>query len=239
MRVVHATSVGMRWTLAISLFALALGGCSNEGESGGAADPVSSESAAAAQGELIEPPFSVAGEAEGLVLTWYDEDGPHVAERRGDIPAEHREHVKVDSLSLAPDERDPDAVFVADLRSPGEGERYEVRRFTRDGFDALLETMHGTEPVGEAGDASVVVYGASWCGACRQAEQWLEAQGIPFVEKDIERDAEARAEMQRKAQAAGIPTSGIPIIDVNGRMLTGFDPGAMRRALDATRSATL
>ncbi len=215
------------------LLILSLGACSE--------DEASETEAAESEtptGEIVDPPFTVAGNAEGLVLTWYDEDGPHVAESRDEIPAEAREHVKVDSLSLAPDERDPDAVFVADLRSPGEGEAYEVRRFDRDGFDALLDGMHATEPLA-AGDASVVVYGASWCGACRQAESWLEANGVPFVEKDIEQDPQAREEMLRKARAAGVSTNGIPVIDVNGRLLTGFDPGAMRRALDETSAATL
>lgn len=218
------------------LLVLALGACSEEEASDSEGADERGESATVT-GEVVDPPFTVAGEAEGLVLTWYDEDGPHVAERRSDIPPEAREHVRVDSLALAPDERDPDAVYVADLRTPGDGERYEVRRFDRDGFDALLDGMHATEPL--AGDASVVVYGASWCGACRQAESWLEANGVPFVEKDIEQDPEARAEMQRKARAAGVPTSGIPVIDINGRLLTGFDPGAMRRALDETSAATL
>ena len=205
--------------------------CSNDGQ-----ERAGTPRAEAAAGEPVQPPFRVAGDAEGLVLTWYDEEGPHVAERRSAIPESAREHVKVDSLGLSPDERDPDAVYVADLRAPGEGERYPVRRFGRDGFDSLLDGLHGSEAVA---DASVVVYGASWCGACRQAESWLEQNGIPFVEKDIEADSEARAEMLRKARAAGVPTSGIPVIDVNGRLLTGFDPGAMRRALDETRAATL
>lgn len=215
------------------LLILSLGACSESDSS-----ETETTEGEAPVGEVVDPPFTVAGDAEGLVLTWYDEDGPHVAERRSDIPAESREHVKVDSLSLAPDERDPDAVFVADLRSPGEGEAYEVRRFDREGFDALLDGMHGTEPIA-TGDASVVVYGASWCGACRQAESWLEANGVPFVEKDIEQDPQAREEMLRKARAAGVPTSGIPVIDVRGRLLTGFDPRAMQRALDETAAATL
>jgi glutaredoxin len=229
----RARSTGMTRSLAMVLI-LTLGACSGEDDS--ASDESAEGEGEAPTGEVVDPPFTVAGEAEGLVLTWYDEDGPHVAERRSDIPLAAREHVKVDSLSLAPDERDPDAVYVADLRSPGEGQSYEVRLFDRTGFDALLDGMHGTEPLA---DASVVVYGASWCGACRQAESWLEANGVPFVEKDIEEDPGARAEMQRKAREAGISASGIPVIDVNGRLLTGFDPGAMQRALDETSAATL
>jgi len=221
-----------RW-LSLALI-LALSACSGEDDE--SSDESAEGEGATPTGEVVDPPFTVAGEAEGLVLTWYDEEGPHVAERRSDIPPEAREHVKVDSLSLGPDERDPDAVYVADLRSPGEGQSYEVRLFDRGGFDGLLDGMHATEPLA---DASVVVYGASWCSACRQAESWLEDNGVPFVEKDIEEDPEARAEMQRKARAAGVPTTGIPVIDVNGRLLTGFDPRAMQRALDETSAATL
>lgn len=221
-----------RW-LAMVLI-LALGACESDGEGEETSDTAEG---ATPTGEVVDPPFTVAGDVTGLVLTWYDEDGPHVAESRDEIPTEAREHVKVDSLSLAPDERDPDAVYVADLRSPGEGERYEVRLFDRAGFDALLDGLHATEPL--AGDGSVIVYGASWCSACRQAESWLESNGVPFVEKDIEEDPEARAEMQRKAREAGVSATGIPVIDVNGRLLTGFDPGAMRRALDETTAATL
>lgn len=233
MKAFRARSKAMTRWLSLALI-LALSACSGEDES--PSDESAEGEGTTPTGEVVDPPFTVAGEAEGLVLTWYDEDGPHVAERRSDIPLAAREHVKVDSLSLAPDERDPDAVYVADLRTPGEGESYEVRLFDRTGFDALLDGMHATEPLA---DASVVVYGASWCSACRQAESWLEDNGIPFVEKDIEEDPEARAEMQRKARAAGVPTTGIPVIDVNGRLLTGFDPGAMRRALDETSAATL
>jgi len=220
----------MRALSSLVLAAALFLGCSSDSDVVGSA-----AEGAAAEGRVVEPPFRVAGEAEGLVLTWYDEEGPHVAERRSDIPEAAREHVKVDSLTLAPAERNPDAVYVADLREE-RGGGYEVRQYGRDGFDTLLDEMHGTEAV-VAGD--VIVYGASWCGACRQAEHWLEQNGVPFVEKDIEEDSDARAEMLRKARAAGISTNGIPIIDVNGRLLTGFDPGAMRRALDGTRAATL
>jgi hypothetical protein len=37
--------------------------------------------------------------------------------------------------------------------------------------------------------------------------------------------------MQRKAMAAGIRPSGIPVIDVRGRILTGFDPATLDRLL--------
>src|SRR5690606_10354384 len=69
----------------------------------------------AAEGEPVEPPFEVRGEAEGLLLVWFDEEGLHTASRRSEIPEAHRDAVRVDDLSLAPEERlDPELVYVAD-----------------------------------------------------------------------------------------------------------------------------
>jgi len=109
-----------------------------------------------------------------------------------------------------------------------------VRRVARTSFEALLAEARGAAAaVAQAGDASadVVVYGASWCGACRQAEAYLRSRGVPFVEKDVERDPGAQAEMMQKATSQGLRPTGIPVIDVRGRILLGFDRGAIDRLL--------
>ena len=77
----------------------------------------------------------------------------------------------------------------------------------------------------------VIVYGASWCSACHSAAGWLRAHNVPFVEKDIEQDPGAQQEMMAKAQRAGVPTGSIPILDVRGRILVGFSPPDIERAL--------
>lgn len=79
--------------------------------------------------------------------------------------------------------------------------------------------------------AGVVLYGASWCGACRAAKQWLRAKAVPFVERDVEGDASARAEKVEKARAAGVNSGGIPLLDARGTILVGFSPDAYARAL--------
>lgn len=83
------------------------------------------------------------------------------------------------------------------------------------------------------GRPQVVLYGAEWCSACHRAAAWLREQHIPFEEKDIERDPAAAREMAERARAQGVPLGSIPIIDVKGRLLVGFDPGAIQRALAA------
>jgi len=187
-------------------------------------------------GEVVTPPFAVRGSAEGLVLTWYDEEGAHVASSRAEIPVERRAEVRVDSLEIAPDDRDPDHVFVADMRTPDEHGNYTVHRLTRDAFEehvsAFVAAAHAEAP--HAGQSDVIIYGAEWCGACHEAEAYLRSRGIEFVARDIEHDPGAREEMQRAAASAGIPTTSIPIIDFRGTIMRGFDREAIDRLIRTT-----
>jgi glutaredoxin len=73
------------------------------------------------------------------------------------------------------------------------------------------------------GPPVVTIYGTSWCGACRAARQYFTARKIPFADKDVERDADAARELADKAAKMGIPTDRVPVIDVRGRLLLGFD----------------
>jgi glutaredoxin len=182
-------------------------------------------------GELVKPPFAVAGEAEGLLLVWYDGEGAaHTATRRSDIPEAQRKRVRVDSLEVAPDKRlDPAFVYVADLGAAQADGSYRVEKLNREAFEQAM-VKPAPEPVATA-SSDVILYGASWCGACPQARQYLEQKGVPFIEKDIEKEPGARQEMQAKAQAQGVRTSGIPVIDVKGTLLAGFNPVAIDRAL--------
>jgi glutaredoxin len=74
-----------------------------------------------------------------------------------------------------------------------------------------------------AGTPVVTIYGTSWCGACRAARQYFASKNIPFADKDIEKDADAARELASKAAKMGIPTDRVPVIDVRGRLLLGFD----------------
>jgi glutaredoxin len=211
---------------------LLLVGCVGCGGGEEAANAATSTDLASA-GEVVDPPFAVRGEAEGLMLTWFDAEGSHVAERRSDVPEAARAEVRVDSLTLAPEDRDGEHVLVADLRSPGEGGAYVVRRVTREAFEARIRAAREAV-VADVASGEIIVFGASWCGACRQAEGHLRARGVAFEERDIETDPGARQDMIRRARAAGITPNGIPVIDIRGRVLQGFDAQAIDRALAET-----
>ena len=74
-------------------------------------------------------------------------------------------------------------------------------------------------------NAKVVLYTTDWCGYCKQTKRFLDQKGIAFQEFDIEKDAEAR-----KAYEA-LGGRGIPLIDVNGTLIRGFDPNEILAAL--------
>ncbi len=218
----------MRKSLVWSIAALALG-CGNPVPKRG--EPKAQPAQAAARGELVRPPFDVQGEVEGLLLVWYDERGEaHPAVRRADVPEASRANVRVETLDIAPGWVDPAYVYVADLRSAGKDGRYPVRKVEREAFESALASAAPAE-ASAAAHSEVIIYGASWCGACKQAAQYFTRKGVPFIEKDIEREPGARTEMLAKAKAQGVSTSGIPVIDVRGTLLGGFNPARIEQLL--------
>lgn len=78
---------------------------------------------------------------------------------------------------------------------------------------------------------AVIIYGASWCGPCHQAAAYLKQKGVRFVEHDIEQDSAAAREMRTKLNKAGMRGGSIPVLDVRGRILVGFDARAVDQAL--------
>jgi mycoredoxin len=65
--------------------------------------------------------------------------------------------------------------------------------------------------VWSAGSNSVVVFGADWCGDCRQAKAWLRNNNVPFTDINVEHDAEARHEAIELAKGrTNIPVVVLP-----------------------------
>lgn len=190
---------------------------------------------AAEPGELVAPPFRVQGDLNGLLMVWFDDKGLHTAQHRSDIPEPARAAVRVESLSVPPGQRlDPDHVYVADVRKPGQDGSYPVFKHTRAWFDAQVDRARPAPKADDGAlvDAGVTIYKASWCGVCRSAAAYLRSRHVPFVEKDIEKDPAANREMLQKAHAAGASPRGVPVIDFHGHLLMGFDREAIDRLID-------
>ena len=70
--------------------------------------------------------------------------------------------------------------------------------------------------------AAIILYGATWCAACKKAKEWLASKGANYVAKDIDDDGVAE-EMGAKLKAAGLGSVGIPVFDLAGKIHVGFD----------------
>ncbi len=66
------------------------------------------------------------------------------------------------------------------------------------------------------GDPRAVLYSADWCGACRKAKRYLAERGVAFEERDVDQRRHADELVRRTGARA------VPVIEVGGRMLTGF-----------------
>lgn len=73
---------------------------------------------------------------------------------------------------------------------------------------------------------AVTVYSTPTCSFCNAAKRYLKERSIPFRDIDISRDAKAAADMVRKTGQ-----QGVPVIDVNGKIIVGFDKLKLNSAL--------
>jgi glutaredoxin len=78
---------------------------------------------------------------------------------------------------------------------------------------------------------AVIIYGADWCGACHDAAAYLRRKGVAFVEKNVEKDPAAAREMKDKLARTGQSAGSIPVIDVRGKVMVGFNARAIDDAL--------
>jgi len=72
----------------------------------------------------------------------------------------------------------------------------------------------------------VIIYSADWCAFCHAAKDYLTRKGVPFTEKNVEEDiANAHEAVQKSGQ------TGIPVLDINGEIIIGFDRPRIDAAL--------
>lgn len=76
--------------------------------------------------------------------------------------------------------------------------------------------------------SKVTVYSTTWCAFCNTEKQWLEKLGVEFVSKDIEEDKAAHDELMEKI---GGNFQGVPVTDIDGEMILGFDRPKLEEAM--------
>ncbi|MDD3083452.1 MAG: glutaredoxin family protein [Candidatus ainarchaeum sp.] len=73
---------------------------------------------------------------------------------------------------------------------------------------------------------SIIVYSTSTCPFCNLAEEWLKEKKIVFQKINVGIDQEKAKEMIEKSGQMGVP-----VIDVEGIIIIGFDKPKLEEAL--------
>ena len=77
-------------------------------------------------------------------------------------------------------------------------------------------------------DKKVIIYSTEWCAFCKDLKAFLDSKGVAWEEKDVEHDASAYHELTEKM---GEEVRAVPVSDVFGTMIIGFDRPAIEKAL--------
>jgi len=72
----------------------------------------------------------------------------------------------------------------------------------------------------------VKIYSTVHCPYCKMAKDYFNKNNVEFKDYNIETDDEALAEMVKKSGQLGVP-----VIDINGDIIIGFDRQAIEHAL--------
>lgn len=75
-------------------------------------------------------------------------------------------------------------------------------------------------------DNKIIVYGAEWCAFCHEAMRYFDKLGVKYTYKNVELDVnDARAAVEKSGQ------TGIPVLDMNGEIIVGFDKPKIDKTL--------
>ena len=73
---------------------------------------------------------------------------------------------------------------------------------------------------------TVKVYSTPTCPWCKKAKEFLQEKQVAFEDVDVSTDSDAAKELVEKSGQ-----QGVPVLDINGKIIVGFDPVAIEEAL--------
>ncbi|MDP3974846.1 MAG: glutaredoxin family protein [Candidatus Jorgensenbacteria bacterium] len=73
---------------------------------------------------------------------------------------------------------------------------------------------------------SVTIYTTPTCVYCKMTKAFFKEKNVAYTERDVAVDEKAREEMVQKSGQLGVP-----VIDVDGTLIVGFDRDALTKAL--------
>lgn len=66
--------------------------------------------------------------------------------------------------------------------------------------------------------AIITIYTTPTCVYCKMTKEFFKEHNVQYTEKDVASDAAAREEMVKKSGQMGVP-----VIDIDGELVVGFD----------------
>ncbi|MBI2597843.1 MAG: glutathione S-transferase N-terminal domain-containing protein [Candidatus Diapherotrites archaeon] len=72
----------------------------------------------------------------------------------------------------------------------------------------------------------VIVYSTKTCPYCHLAKEFLKANSVKFEDVDVGANVSRAMEMIQKSGQ-----QGVPVIDIDGKIIIGFDREAIKKAL--------
>ncbi len=74
--------------------------------------------------------------------------------------------------------------------------------------------------------SKIIVYSTQTCPYCHAAKDFLKENKIDFQDIDVSKDQSKAQEMIEKSGQMGVP-----VIDINGTIIVGYDKEAIKKAL--------
>ena len=74
--------------------------------------------------------------------------------------------------------------------------------------------------------SKVKIYTTPSCVYCKMTKEFFKQNNIQYEELDVAKDINARGEMIQKSGQMGVP-----VIEVNGEIIVGFDQPKLKKAL--------
>lgn len=74
--------------------------------------------------------------------------------------------------------------------------------------------------------AKVTIYSTPWCTYCKMAKDYFKEKKVEYTDFDVSADEKARNEMLTKSNQ-----SGVPVIDIDGTLVVGFDKDRINELL--------
>jgi len=82
--------------------------------------------------------------------------------------------------------------------------------------------------------SKVKIYTTTTCPWCQKTKTWLKSHKVSYVELNINNSEKARNEMFKKSNQMGVP-----VLDIGGNIIVGYDVEAIQNALKQKKKETV